>query len=707
MTFIKTSLAFAISTSLFSTVIFADDNTSNIEQDLEIITVNGDFRHTSLQKTASSLSVISSDDINARSAQNLEEIINATPNVNFSSGSQRARFYQIRGIGERSQFKEPINPSVGIIIDDIDFSGIGSIASMFDVAQTEIFRGPQGTRFGANAMAGLINITTKAPSDTFESALRFTAGNYHSFGAGIVLSGPATDTVNYRLAAEQYKSDGFIENDYLNINDTNNRDEISIRGKLAIQANDNLAIDLTVFHFDFDNGYDAFSLDNNRTTFSDEPGFDRQKTTAVNSKFTYTGFNAFKVTTIVSHADSDLGYAYDEDWAFGQYDYDTGECITQTGCFADSWGYSSADHYFRDRKTTTGEIRLTSNESSQMLNGTTSWVTGFYIKQDDEDLLRQYTFLDNDFTSVFNTETLAAFAQFDTQLSERLILTSGLRIEHRSADYNNSDGLVFSPNDTMVGGKLVLSFEQDENTLFYGSINRGYKAGGVNTEGTLTPEQRVFDPEFVLNYELGYKVNLLNNNAFIRIAAFYMDRQDIQIKSSHPVTGTREFIIYWDNAAKGFNQGLEVDGSWQITPNVELYGALGLLDTEFNGIIDSNGLEIPARDQAHAPNYQFSLGINYYPNENWLVNLTLDGKDEFYFSDSHDQKSDTVEVINASIAYLQDNWDVRLWVRNLLDENYSTRGFYFGNDARDNYTAKSYEQLAEPVVFGVTFDYNF
>ena len=85
---------------------------------------------------------------------------------------------------------------------------------MFDVQQAEIFRGPQGTRFGANALAGVVNITTKNPSDSFEGQVKATAGNYDSYGLGLVLSGPASEKVNYRFAAEQYKSDGFINSYY-------------------------------------------------------------------------------------------------------------------------------------------------------------------------------------------------------------------------------------------------------------------------------------------------------------------------------------------------------------------------------------------------------------------------------------------------------------------------------------------------------------
>ena len=93
----------------------------------------------------------------------------------FAGGSGRARFFQIRGIGERSQFGDPLNHSVGILIDNVDFSGAGTAATLFDVEQVEILRGPQGTRYGANALAGLINIKTKGPEREFGGHLRASA----------------------------------------------------------------------------------------------------------------------------------------------------------------------------------------------------------------------------------------------------------------------------------------------------------------------------------------------------------------------------------------------------------------------------------------------------------------------------------------------------------------------------------------------------
>ena len=131
---------------------------SAAEKALEEVIVTAEFRRTSIMDTSASASVVGEDDIRQRAAQHLEEILNLAPNVNFAGGTSRARYFQIRGVGDRSQFQEPLNPSVGLRLDGVDFSGIGSIGTLFDVEQVEVLRGPQGTLHGANALAGLIDI---------------------------------------------------------------------------------------------------------------------------------------------------------------------------------------------------------------------------------------------------------------------------------------------------------------------------------------------------------------------------------------------------------------------------------------------------------------------------------------------------------------------------------------------------------------------
>jgi outer membrane receptor protein involved in Fe transport len=711
MTFSKSAICLAITASFFNVTALAEEqasnNTSNTNT-VETITVTSDFRQQSLQNAPVSMSVLTDIEIKQRNAKHLEELVAVSPNVNFASGSQRARYYQIRGIGERSQFQEPINPSVGVIIDEVDFTGIGSVASLFDVKQAEIYRGPQGTRFGANAIAGMINITTNEPTDDFEGAIQVGAGNYNSYDLGVALSGPASDFVNYRLAVNQHNSDGFTENVHLQRDDTNKRDELSIRGKLAIEASDDLTIDLAGFYFDFDNGYDVFSLDNTRETLSDEPGFDQQETSAFSAKFTYQGFDSATILAIISNSNSDLAYGYDEDWAYiGISDPEVNPDISPDFAY---WEYSSTDHYYREKAVLSTELRALSNHGQEIFNDTTAWVAGVYFKQDDEDLLRQYTYADGDFISANERMSVALYGQLNTQLTEKWSLVSGLRIENYHADYINSDLFDDYIDDTMIGGKLVLSYQQSHDSMWYGSINRGYKAGGHNTDGTLPEDLRSFEPEYLTNYELGYKVSLLDNNAYVRSSIFYMDREDMQVKSSKTIVredGSAEFISYLGNAATGSNYGIEVESAWQLNDIVNIYGSFGLLETEFDDFVNAEGESLSGREQAHAPSYQFNVGINVQPTDNWLFNVSVDGKDSFYFSDSHDEQSESVALLNASIAYMQDNWQVKLWGRNLTDEEYANRGFYFGNDPRDGYTAKQYTQLSEPLVFGASLDYQF
>jgi len=223
-----------------------------------------------------------------------------------------------------------------------------------------------------------------------------------------------------------------------------------------------------------------------------------------------------------------------------------------------------------------------------------------------------------------------------------------------------------------------------------------------------------------MNYELGYKVSLLNNDAYIRSSLFYMDRSDMQVKNSELIIredGSTEFIPYLSNAASGSNYGAEIESAWTINDYVNIYGSLGLLKTEFDQFIDDEGNSLTGEEQAHAPNYQFNVGINYQPTDEWLFNISVDGKDEFYFSDTRyydgqpipkeDITSEAVVLLNASISYLQDNWQFKVWSRNLTNKDYANRGFYFGNDPRDGYTPKQYTQLSEPLVFGASLDYQF
>ena len=672
---------------------FTHGSAGAAENTIEEILVTADFRARNELQMATSVTVMTEAVIKSRSAQHFEELVNAIPNVNFASGSNRARFFQIRGIGERSQFVAPINPSVGFLVDNVDFSGAASIATMLDVEQVEVLRGPQGTRYGANALAGLINVKTNDPEDEFSANLKLGAADYNTQMISAVVTGPLADTVSARLAVGSNRSDGFYENSFLQTKRNNAQDEQTIRGKLRAEMSENWHLDLSHSHVDIDNGYDAFTLDNSRTTLSDEPGRDKQESLALAMNSSWE-LHSFDLDLIVGLAESDMEYSYDEDWTFA-------------GIHPD--GYMSRDSYIRDRETQSIELRFLSNDNSRLFSDSTQWLFGLYTLSSDESLRREYTYLASDFRSEFAFDTAALFFQLDSSLSENLTLETGLRVERRNTTYSDSELLDYSPSETLWGGRIAAKYLLDSNTMAYVSVARGYKAGGFNTDGTLDADLREFGEEFLIEYELGIKSSLLENKLHLKGAVFHDDRHDQQVKSSTGrirANGSTEFVDFIGNAAEGTNNGVEFEAIWYPSEQLGLTASFGLLDATFDSFINSENEDLSGRDQAHAPSYMAHLAADYSLGA-WSLSVSLDAKDNFYFSDSHNVQSDPYELLNMNLSYSSENWSLSFWGRNLTNQDYAVRGFFFGefgNDPRKGYAPEPYVQFGEPRMIGVNYE---
>ena len=663
--------------------------------EMEEMIVLGDVRKLAVDDTALSVTVIDPNDVRQTRINHLEELLGRAPNVNFTSGASRGRYVQIRGVGERGQFAEPLFPSVGLLIDGVDLSGIGAVATTFDTRQVEIFRGPQGTLYGASALAGLINVVTNDPTDEFSARVVADAANFDGFGIGAVVSGPLTDDLGARLAVRQYNDDGFIDNDFLGVENTNRKDELTVRAKLNWQPTDRTEIGLTLGLVDINNGFDAFALDNSRTTLSDEPGEDDQSTRYVNLRYSHELNNDYRVEGYVSYADSDIDYSFDEDWVFLGFDPDE---------------FSSFDRYQRDRDTVSYDVRLVAPADATLLDRPLDWVVGAFGLNQDVDLQRTYTFLAEDLFSDFASDRLAVYGEGGLQLTPALRLALGVRAERYKLDYRDSNGVTFDPSDTIVTGRVVLEYTTPNDRLIYGSVSRGYKTGGANTDGTLPADLREFDPETLINFELGFKGNYANGRGDLRATLFYQLREDVQASSSFIVigdAGNSEFVQFTANATEGTNFGLELETTFALTDQLNVFATLGLLDTEFGNFINGNGDNLDGRDQAQAPNYQFFAGVNYDFAPGWFARVELEGKDSFFVSESNNVRAPSYELVNATLGYQGRNWNARLWGRNLSDQDVIVRGFFFGNDPRDGYTPRPFTQLGEPRRYGITVALDF
>jgi iron complex outermembrane receptor protein len=146
---------------------------------------------------------------------------------------------------------------------------------------------------------------------------------------------------------------------------------------------------------------------------------------------------------------------------------------------------------------------------------------------------------------------------------------------------------------------------------------------------------------------------------------FYMDRDEVQINSSMVRMrgdGSAEFIQYTGNAAGGFNRGLELSAQWVSNERVTLYGNLGLLDSEYEDFVNSAGDRLDGRQQAHAPDWQYTIGTNLFLRHDLTLNLNLQGRDAFYFSDSHAVRSDAYALLNATLSWQWQNLTLRYGV---------------------------------------------
>jgi iron complex outermembrane receptor protein len=693
---LRLSLITAALLPLISTPLIANADDS----DLERIVVTGDFQRESIQTLSASASLFSKDEINQRGASYLDEMLGSTANVNFTSGASRGRYIQIRGVGLRSQFVDPINPSVGLVIDGINYSGLGGSSLLFDIDQVEIYRGPQGTRFGADGMAGMIQMESAQATADPSLKLQVGMGTYNSREAGLAASTGLTEDTSARVSYFRRKSDGYVDNLYLN-DETQQQDEQVARFKLNSQLTEHLNTELNLHYIDINNGYDAFTLDNSRNSVADEPGQDNQQSYAIGINNTYTGFDAFDVSLNLSAIDTELLYSFDEDWVCN-------DASEPQLCAAGlhPWGYSSTDVYTRDRDDQSANLQFNSK--------TGNWVAGVYYQNRDVDLEREYTWLASPFASTYETSNVAVYGQVATPIGPKTTLITGLRVEQYQGDYTDSNGFIEETDDVMVGGKIALEYQVIDRTMIYTSITRGYKAGGINSEALAKAKDEglnldadffqqhtSFDPEYLWSGEFGVKGSSLDDKFTLRLAAFYMHRDNIQLKAWQ-VEG-QQFTGYVDNASSGSNFGLEVEGSYQLTEDLFLTGSAGYLNTEIDDFVTQSGLNQDGREQAQSPKYQYAFSARYnFTNELYGM-IGVEGKDDYYFSDSHNSKAPSSNLVNLSLGYEADMWAVRAWARNVFDEEVPTRGFEFGNDPLDGYATHTYVQLGEPRVAGITF----
>jgi len=702
---------------------FAGD--SNTDAELAEIVVTATLRSAAAIDIPASVTVLDEQTLRDAGRFNFEDVLGLIPNLNWAGDTSLPRYFQLRGIGELQQYQGAPNPSVGFLIDDIDFSGLGTAGTLYDIDQIDVLRGPQATRYGANALAGLIYLRSAEPTDAFYSRIDLAGGDYGTRSEGGIISGPV-DAVDsgFRLGVQHFYSNGYYHNEYLNRDDANRQDEYTYRVKWISKPTDQVRMELTVMEVDIDNGYDAFAIDNSRNTESDQPGVDSQHSTGISMRVHYLPSDSVGLTVIATYAKSIIKYSYDGDWG--------NPLLWAPVAAVDQY----AEIQNRDRTTKTIELRL-GTEAAQGFG----WLAGVYGNQLDESLtdlsLGDYQPLgtpvdpiddqsDDVIDSRYRARNIALYGELDGDIVPGLRWSLGARGERWSAHYQGgtTDFLgtnvgysnapviptailsvtpaLLGPVNDLWGGHASLTYKLDSGQSIYATLSRGYKAGGFNLSQGLLPNQLSFNPETDLNVEAGYKADLADHRLVVNADIFYLHRHDAQIETSFQSDPDNpdDFVYYTGNAASGRNYGLESDVEWRAGERLTLGADLGLLRTHFEDFVQQGPtgaiLLSVSRELADAPHWQAAVNATYRDPRGPFARVDVTGMGSYYFDlPPNETRSSAYGLLNGKVGWEASRWSAYLSARNLLDKRYPVRGFYFG-DVPPNFPNELYIQLGDP-----------
>jgi outer membrane receptor protein involved in Fe transport len=523
---------------------------------------------------------------------------------------------------------------------------------------------------------------------------------------GVAWGGPLLaadpELLMVRLAVHRQVSDGFRRNETLRA-DTNARDESAMRLRLAWNPTPDWRWDGALLRAEAKNGFDEFALDNNgRRTFANRPGKDRQKSWAGSVRGTYTGWTAARLTTVTGGAATDSVYSYDDDWTAASYD-----------------GFSDLR---RERNVFTQELRLDSAAARRSSGGIGRWTVGAFFSRTVEASV--YTNEDpgnvRGLRTDYDGRQTAAFGQAGFELGAHTRLVTGLRVERSEAAgrgertrYRKARGTFdppanFAPgfDDVLVGGKLTLEQELGGGRMAFASVTRGYKSGGVNIDARISPpaDPLTYATEDLWNREVGVRGHAFGQRLTGEVTGFLLQRRGTQVRDSAGFGGNYRFFTA--NGQDAETYGLEAAATCTLTKAWSLDGSYARMHSLLDRFTLTNGSAGGGRRLANTPRHGSTLGLSYRGGNGFFGRVERVQRAAQYDSNNHDESRRAFAVVNASVGFAWEGWTATVWARNLSDEVYDKRVFFFGNEDPD-YVPARYESRADPRQIGATVSYRF
>jgi iron complex outermembrane receptor protein len=749
MTMSKSNLLIAAAVAMacgsFSVTAVSAEDAANTGV-LEEVTVTARKRAENLQDLGTSISALGSADLERRADIDLQSFANAAPNViinDLQQGPGSPAAISIRGIGT-TDVEKNFDPTAGVVVDGV-FIGVnsGAMIKALDLQSIEILRGPQGTLFGRNSIAGVINVTRGKPStDGFSGAVRANGGNFGELSLDGYINVPLSDKFAFKIGASKRDNDGWFYNQTRRT-DSGKVEYMSLSPSLTFKPTDN---------FEFTYRYDKTEQEQDANTVLNmaqgnqifclaygecakgvqTPSSGDRYTVLQNGVGSYQTYFDSELHSATARFEVNEGNAVE--YVFGKFSTD--EKVFQ------DWDGTARTLYHTDRPAVWNQD---SHELRWVHSGDRlDFTAGLYLWESDYRIdLRSYigfgdvlfglpagTVLTIDQTVVQNTESQAAFFEADYRLTDALTLTVGGRYTEDDKDSGLIDASM--PDLSKLGSlsnpfkkswseftpKVNLRWRFNEDAMVYGLYSKGFRAGGFSGRpGTYEAASIAYDPETVDNYEIGWKTEWLDGRVRFNGSVFMMKYDDKQEEQSVPTsggTGQQTLVL---NAAQAEINGIEFDVAAVITDNFTVTGNIGIMDSKFKKLIDTdpatpaNKKDLSYLKLRRAPDYTATISPNYTWNLGngtlWVqADLRFVADQELTFLNSPQSSVKAHEVIDASIGYRMNKTTFTLWGSNLTDDDSWTQAYDVGTSVTFP-GLWTYAAARPPRTYGLRITHNF
>lgn len=702
-----------------------------------IIIVTGEKFERSLQDTISSVSVVSAEEIDDQNFQNIYDVIGQTANVAslFDGAGFTIRGLRNTGASTGDQTSDVASIYVDGVFIPSNLLTNGAF-SLWDAQSVEIFRGPQSTIQGRNALAGAIVVRTVEPGDEFTGSFQAEAAEFDSYRASAGLTIPiATGQASLRLSGDYLTSDGFQENFVLNRDDIDESEAITGRATLLLTPDfaPRFSARFSFTYTDKDEGENrVIEALFPEQRASNQNLIDRQGAEAyiASAELSYDLTDAFSLTAITGYIDSNSGFGFDSDSGPGgspdlQFTDNDDEIFTQElrltydgdgidallgGYFFDSRSASRSDNTtivgtdfaFPDPATLAFLLGVSVPEATFIRQSIVATVPEFpvqLVRRGDVDI-RNY----------------AVFGEATIDLTDRIRLTLGARYDIENIDqvvfdatnvppivtgnplldpilagvaaqFTNSVDLVADNEFTAFLPKAALAFDLSDDVTAAISYQRAYRAGGLSFNifrSALAPAGssqedleslnivNSFEPEFTNNYEFALRSQWLDGDLTVNANIFYIDYTDQQINVQLSANPLDQLS---DNVGASRLYGFELETVIRPTDRLHAYFNIGFTDTEFTEGGDVvGGRDLTGAQFTYAPRWTVGFGGRYEHPSGFFINLRSRLTDEsFSFVDNDiSGVNDSSFVVDAAIGWEGENVGVELFARNLFDEKFLT-----------------------------------